>query len=66
MKSRHFLHVFTCEHLKDLMILILMSDTSTDTDCTTFVTDNGDSSNVHKYFDLSDILVSSEDMVDRI
>ena len=43
-----------------------MSDTGTDTDCTIFVTDNGGISNVHKDFDLSDILVSSEDTVDKI
>ena len=36
-----------------------MSDTGTDTNCTIFVTDNGDISNVHKDFDLRDILVSS-------
>ena len=43
-----------------------MSDTGADTDCTIFVTDNEDSSNVPKDFDLSDISVSSEDTVDRI
>ena len=43
-----------------------MSYTDTDTDCIICVTDNGDISNVHTDFDLSDILVSSEDMVDKI
>ena len=58
--------MFTCEHLNDLIILRIMSDIGTDTDCKFFVTDNGDSSNVHKDFDLSDISVSSEDTLDII
>ena len=58
--------MFTCEHLNDSIILIIMSYTATDTDCIIFVTDNGDISNVHTDFDLSAISMSSEDMVDII
>ena len=43
-----------------------MSYTGTDTDCIIFVTDNGDISNVHTHFNLSDISMSSEDTVDII
>ena len=38
-----------------------MRDTGTDSECTI---NNGDSANVDKDFDLSDISVSSEDTVD--
>ena len=56
----HFLSVFTFEHLIDSFILTIMSDTGTDSD---FTINNGDIANVDKDFDLSDISVSSEDMV---
>ena len=48
----------------DSFILIIMSDTGTDIDCTICVTNNGDNANVDKDFYLSDISVSSEDTVD--
>ena len=48
------------------MILIIISYTDTDTDCIIFVTDNGDISNVHTDVDLSELLLSNEDTVDRI
>ena len=41
-----------------------MSDTGTGSDCTICVTNNGDTANVDKDFDLSDISVSSEGTVD--
>ena len=41
-----------------------MSDTGTDSDCTICVTNNGDIANVDKEFDLGDISVSSEGLVD--
>ena len=41
-----------------------MSDTSTGSDCTICVTNNGDIANVDKEFGLSDISVSSEGTVD--
>ena len=41
-----------------------MSDTGTGSDSTMCVTNNGDIANVDKYFDLSDISVSSEGTVD--
>ena len=41
-----------------------MSDTGTDSDCTIWVTNNGDIANVDKDFDLSDVSVSSEGTVD--
>ena len=49
----------------DSFILTIMSDTSTDSDCTINNGDiaNGDIANVDKDFDLSDISVSSEDTV---
>ena len=62
----HFLYVFTCEQWNGSIILIIMSDTGTHTDCTIFVTDNGDISNFHKDFNLGDVLVSSEDTVGKI
>ena len=40
-----------------------MSDTGTGSDCTIYVTNNGDIDNVDKDFDLSDISVSSEGTV---
>ena len=64
-ERRHLLPVFTCEHLNDSIILIIMSETGTYPDFT-IVTDNGDISNVHKDLDQSDISVSSKDMVDII
>ena len=45
-------------------ILTIMSDTGTGSDCTISVTNNGDIANVDKYFDLTDISVSSEGTVD--
>ena len=56
--------MFTFENLIDSFILTIMSDTGTDSDCTICVTNNGDNANVDKYFDLSDISVSSEGAVD--
>ena len=56
--------MFTFENLIDSFIFIIMSNTDTDSDCTICVTNNGDIANVDKYFDLSDISVSSEGTVD--
>ena len=64
--TRHFLPVCTCEHLNDSIIMIIMSYTRPYIDCTIFVTDKWDISNVHKDFDLSDILVSCYHTLDRI
>ena len=60
----HFLLVFTFQNLIDSFILTIMSDTGTGSDCTICVTNNGDIAIVDKYFDLSDISVSSEGTVD--
>ena len=56
MKSEgcHFLPVFTFENLIYSLILTIMIDTGTDSDCTI---NNGDIANVDKDFDLSDISV---------
>ena len=56
---------FLCLNLKlDYFILTIMSDNRADSDCTICVTNNGAIANVDKDFDLSDISVSSEGMID--
>ena len=56
--------MFTFENLIYSFILTIISDTDTDSDCTICVTNNRYIANVDKDFDLSDISVSSEGMVD--
>ena len=56
--------MFTFENLIDSFILTIMSDTGTDSDCTIYVTNNGDIANVDNDFDLSNMSVSSEGTVD--
>ena len=56
--------MFTFENMIYSFILTIMSDTGTGSDCTIFVTNDGDIANVDKYFDQSDISVSSEGKVD--
>ena len=56
--------MFTFDYLIDYFILIIMSDAGTCSNCTIYVTNNGDIAHVDEDFDLSDISVSSEDTVD--
>ena len=57
--------MFSFENLIDSCILTKMSDTGTDSDCTICVTNNGDA-NVDNNFDLSNISVSSEQIIQII
>ena len=56
--------MFTLENFIDSFILTIISDTGTYSDYTICVTNNGDIANVDKDFDLSDISISSEGIVD--